>query len=108
MTFDEVKAQGAKVLGTPSYIPKEDWEEFSLEMLHRIKADLSSCLERASNKAERKYMLYRDRSLSKVIDLAEKGERVFATQIDDDGKDFLFATTQYHRPKRRFLFFGSN
>jgi hypothetical protein len=53
-------------------------------------------------------MLYRDRSLSKVIDFAEKGERVFATQIDDDGKDFLFATTQYHRPKRRFLFFGSN
>jgi hypothetical protein len=104
MTLDEVKAQGAKTLGTLSYIPKEGWEELPMDRLRQMKAELSSELTAARSSEERKMILTRDRNLSNALEKAEHGGRIFGVIWNDKrrigpltvpGYEYLFASTKY-------------
>lgn len=104
MTLEEDKAQGAKTLGTLSYIPKEGWEEIPVNQLRQMKADLSKDLTVACNAEERKWILGRVRNLSSALEKAECGERIYGVIWNDNlrlgartvrGNEFLFASTEH-------------
>jgi len=104
MTLDEVKAQGAKTLGTLSYIPREGWEELPMNQLRQMKSELSIELTAAHNSEERKIILRRDRTLTNALEKAERGERIFGVIWNDKcllgaltvyGNEYLFASTEH-------------
>jgi hypothetical protein len=104
MTLDEVKAQGARTLGTLSYIPREGWEELAMNQLRQMKSELSIELAAARNTEERKWILGRDRKLSDALKKAERGGRIFGVIWSDKlrvgtlticGNKYLFAATEH-------------
>ena len=92
MTLDEVKALGGKTLGTLSAIPRDEWEEMSLDRLRQMKAELAVCLVTADRR-ERRSIVERDRCLSRALEKAEMGERIFAVIWADEPTQYLFAST---------------
>jgi hypothetical protein len=95
MTLDEVKALGGKTLGTLSAIPRDEWEEMSLDRLRQMKAELAVGLVMADRR-ERRSIVERHRCcccLSRALEKAEMGERIFAVIWADKPKQYLFAST---------------
>jgi hypothetical protein len=95
MTYAEVKAAGAKAMGTPSYIPKDEWDEMPVSRLRQIQADMAAKLPAVRTSEERVKGERRNRYLSTALEKAERGERVFGVAWDDEGTDFLFASTEH-------------
>jgi hypothetical protein len=95
MTYAEVKAAGAKIMGTPSYIPKDEWEEMSINRLCQIKADMVTKLPAVRTSEQREWAERSNRYLSKALEKAERGERVFGVAWDEEGTDFLFASVEH-------------
>jgi len=95
MTYEEVKAEGARTIGTLSYIPRDGWNEISIDQLRQMKADLSNSLTVAHTAEERKDATRRDRYLSTALEKAVRGERIFGVTWDDDGFEYLFASTHH-------------
>jgi hypothetical protein len=58
-----------------------------------MNAGLSADLTDARDAGERKAIVARDRYLSKALEKAERGERIFGVIWDDEGKEWLFAST---------------
>lgn len=90
MTYREVKATGAKTLGTLSYVPKEEWDEIPLDRLRQFEADLLNRLGGAETGTERDATKRRHDHLSAAIEKAERGERVFGVVWNED-EETLFA-----------------
>jgi hypothetical protein len=94
MTYAEAKAAGAKIMGTPSYIPKEEWEEMSIIRLYQIKADIEAKLPAVRTSEQRDWAERRHRYLFKALE-KRNGERVFGVAWDEEGTDFLFASIEH-------------
>jgi hypothetical protein len=94
MTYREVQATGAKVFGTPSWIPKEDWSEVSLDRLWQMRLQNHDML--ALSAERRTFGGWNERSLAEAIERADRGERVFCVAFDEAEGQFLFAATIAH------------
>jgi hypothetical protein len=79
MTYAEAKAAGAKIMGTPSYIPKEEWEEMSIIRLYQIKADIEAKLPAVRTSEQRDWAERRHRYLFKALEKRNGGSEYSAS-----------------------------